>query len=234
MNLWNLWLQITSYVLWFPMQILVVSAILRAGARRYLVFLIYSVVTLLVAFAQIPASIARFQHRETAQWYSLLHSVGQAITYMLALAVVLNLIYRASETVATRRVIRRLANSGSLLFVAISFLVHFQPHALIGIWMTPWTRDLNFAATILDLVLWSLLLGSRNKDQRLLMLVAGMGIMFAGEAIGDGFRTVAIHYRSPGLFRAIFFFVLAADLTFLYIWWQAFRGEAAARRASAS
>ena len=65
-----LWFQICTYVLWFPMQVLVISSIWRAGARRFILFLAYSVVSLLVAFAQIPASVARFQHRTMAPWYT--------------------------------------------------------------------------------------------------------------------------------------------------------------------
>ncbi len=36
--------------------------------------------------------------------------------------------------------------------------------------MTPWTRDLNFGAAILDMGLWALLIGSQRKDRKLLLV----------------------------------------------------------------
>ena len=41
--------------------------------------------------------------------------------------------------------------------------------------MTPWTRDLNFGAAILDLGLWALLIGSRQKDRKLLLVTGALG-----------------------------------------------------------
>jgi hypothetical protein len=222
-----LWLQICSYLLWFPMQVLVITSIMRAGARQYAVFLAYSAVSLLVAFAQIPAAVARYQHRSPVDWYGDVHSIGQGITYALALAVVLNLIYRASETVATRRLLRLVVNMGSLAVVCISLIAHYDRGTSAFRWVTPWSRDLNFMAAILDLVLWSLLLASRKRDDRLLMLTAGLGIMFAGETIGGALQTIAIRYRYRFLAYATVPFVLGVDLAFMYIWWQAFRKESA-------
>jgi hypothetical protein len=222
-----LWFQICTYVLWFPMQVLVISSIWRAGARRFILFLAYSVVSLLVAFAQIPASVARFQHRTMAPWYTLVHSVGQGITYALALAVVLNLIHRASESATGRNILRLVVNLGSLAMVGVSLFFHYDSRLTIEKWVIPWTRDLNFMAAILDLVLWSLLLASRKKDNRLLMLTAGLGIMFAGETIGSALQTMAIRYRSTLLVYTSVPFVLGVDLAFMYIWWQAFRKESA-------
>jgi hypothetical protein len=215
--------QITFYLLWFPMQTLVVAAILRAGSRRYPFFLAYTGVTLVVAFAEIPASVARFRHIARPEWYSALHSLAQGVIYSLALAVVLNLIYRATADVRPRHVIRLIVTAGSILVAGVSLWVHYVPNVKIALWMIFWTRDLNFCAALLDLLLWSLLLASRHRDQRVLMLAGGMGIMFAGEALGDAFRSLAMH--SLILFWLTALFVLAVDLTFLYIWRRAFRLE---------
>jgi hypothetical protein len=220
----SLAIQLASYLLWFPMQTLVVGAILRSGVRRYPFFLAYTGVTLIVAFAEIPASVARFKHTASPEWYSTLHSVAQGAIYSLALAVVLNLIWRATADVRPRHLIRLIVTGGSVLVAGVSLWVHYVPKVKIALWMIFWTRDLNFCAALLDLVLWSLLLASRHRDQRVLMLAGGMGIMFAGEALGDAFRSLAMH--SLILFRLTSTFVLAVDLTFLYIWWRAFRLQA--------
>jgi hypothetical protein len=99
-------------------------------------------------------------------------------------------------------------------------------------WMAPWTRDITFCAAILDLALWAILIGSRSKDSRLLMLSGGMGIMFCGLAIGESLRTIAIHYRSHPIVLAGNALEQIGNIIFLYVWWQTFRREASERIAA--
>jgi hypothetical protein len=86
--------------------------------------------------------------------------------------------------------------------------------------MTPWTRDLNFYAAILGLGLWVLLIGSRQKDRRLLLITGGLGIQFTAGAIGQAVRDMNM---SPALVTAASDFTVLANLARVYIWWQAFR-----------
>jgi hypothetical protein len=223
--------QIFAYLAWFPLEVLVISAVFRAGVRKYPLIFAYSVVSFLIAVAQMPVAFAYFRTNQK-EWYQLLHYTGQGVTYSLILAVVISLIYRASSRLDKKRLVRLLSIAGGLLFAGVSFVVHYNGNTFLGEWITPWTRDLNFCAAVLDLILWALLLMSREKERRLLMLVGGMGIMFAGEAIGDAIRNIAIRYRSRPAFYSATVFVLLADLLFLYIWWQAFRKERVASKAN--
>jgi hypothetical protein len=86
--------------------------------------------------------------------------------------------------------------------------------------MTRWTRDLNFCAAILDLGLWALLIGSRRKEYKLLLITGALGLQFAGGAIGQALRDM-----SPAIVAAASDFLMIANLARLYIWWQAFRGQ---------
>jgi hypothetical protein len=86
--------------------------------------------------------------------------------------------------------------------------------------MTPWTRDLNFCAAILDLGLWALLIGSKKKDYQLLLVTGALGIQFAGGAIGQSLRDM-----SPAIVTAASDFTVITGLMGLYIWWRAFRGK---------
>jgi hypothetical protein len=94
-------------------------------------------------------------------------------------------------------------------------------------WMTLWTRDLNFTSAILDLALWAMLLGSRKRETRLLLLSGGLGIQFTGEAIGQSVREWLPWAFSPGDV-----IISAASLACLWIWWQALRTVPAADPAS--
>ena len=94
--------------------------------------------------------------------------------------------------------------------------------------MTPWTRDLNFGSAVLDLGLWTLLIASREKDRRLLMLSGALGIQFAGEAIGGSIRNLAVAIYGPTaqarpLLMTGNVLIMVANLVCMYIWWQAFR-----------
>jgi hypothetical protein len=122
-------------------------------------------------------------------------------------------------------VLRAALIAGALIVISISFLIHYDGKVRLGVWITPWTRDLKFCAAILDLALWALLLAKRNPDTRLLVLTGGMGIMFAGDAIGESVRHFAIRSRSNPLFLTGNAIAALADLTFLYIWWRCFRHE---------
>ena len=84
--------------------------------------------------------------------------------------------------------------------------------------MTRLTRDLNFCAAILDLGLWALLIGSRKKDYKLLLVTGALGIQFAGGAIGQSLRDV-----SPAMVTVASDFTVITGLARVYIWWQAFR-----------
>jgi hypothetical protein len=107
---------------------------------------------------------------------------------------------------------------GAVIFASVAFLAHYDGKAVVGEWMTLWLRDLNFSAAILDLGLWAMLLASRHKDTRLLLLSGAMGIQFTGEAIGQSLRHLFPWVLSPGDVVT-----LLANLVCLWIWWQALR-----------
>jgi len=73
--------------------------------------------------------------------------------------------------------------------------------------------------------LWAMLLAKRQKDSRLLMLSAGLGIMFAGDAIGESVRSLGKSASLLNLGGSIL--VMLTNLAFFYIWWQTFRAPRA-------
>ncbi len=55
-------------------------------------------------------------------------------------------------------------------------------------WMTFVSRDVALVSTGLNLLLWSVLLSNRNRDQTLLLVSAGMGLQCTIDAIGHALR----------------------------------------------
>ncbi len=219
------WLQIANYLTWFPLSILVMSAILRAGVRRYPLIFACMVVVFLAAAAQIPTSLAfhRVRVNRHDQWYQILHATAEGIYYPLTLLTIANLIYKATATVNARHLIRVVLGVGVPLFVGTSFVIHYNSHVQVAEWTTPLMRDVTFCAAVMDLVLWAALLVAREKDHTLLLLAAGFGINFAGDAVSDAVRSIAIHFWSYPIWASADLLATAANVGWLFIWWQALR-----------
>jgi hypothetical protein len=219
----SLQLQVCSYLLWFPLMLLTIQATLHAGVRRYPLILTYLVCTFLIGVAQAPAALAYHRSYRQGEWLQVVQTAGEVTAYALLLLVVFSLIYQATSHFGGRRMTRTILTAVPLLVIAISFLIHYNPKEPLGVWVTRWTRDLKFCAAVLDMALWSLLLMTRNRNARLLLLTGGMGVMFAGNAIGESVKSLAIARRSNTLFLVGAGLSAAADLAFLFIWWRSFR-----------
>jgi hypothetical protein len=222
-------IQLASWLLWFPLKVLCINAMLKAGVRRYMLPFAYMVVTFLFAAVQVPLSLGfnRSSDPNVGPLYRRLHDWGEVANYTLILAVVLSFVSRATQRVDGRRVIRLAITGVGVLVVGISFWARYDSSMRTGIWITPWTRDVKFCAAILDLALWGLLVTARDRDPRLVLLTGGMGIMFAGEAIGAAIQSIAIPYKSYAIYYTGYSFQVLASALFLYVWWQTFRKEAA-------
>src|SRR5262249_8437331 len=108
----------------------------------------------------------------------------QLVLQIAVYAAVISLIYQASARLTRRERERHSVIAGAILFAGISLLIHYSPALARRDWMTPWLRDVHFCSAILDLLLWTLLMTRPSVDRVLLLLSGGLGIKFAGEAIG--------------------------------------------------
>jgi len=217
--------QVTALLVWIPLSVLVISAMLRGDYRRYPLIFAYVVVDLLSTVAAIPAYWAVYVHRATPaeDLQNLVYWLGEVVAQVLIYAVVIDLIYRASRRLASGRAIRIGVTAGAVIFAAATFAICYTPGVKLGAWMTPWTRDLNFCAAILDVALWGLLIASREKDQRVLLLSGALGIQFTGQAIGESLRQLAIAHHQHWLAQIGGELGVVADILRTYIWWRVFR-----------
>lgn len=239
----DLAIQLISYLVGLPLELLTIAAMLRGGFKRYPFVFAYIVTFFLTTVVEMPTSVAYYWARHVyttpnanidlaAENYTWWYWRDELILQVLVFAVVISLIYYATSRLGSRRLVRLGLIVGAVLFAVISFVTHFRPHALGFVWTTAWTRDLRLCAAVLDLALWAILIASREKDQRLLMLTCALGIMFAGEAVGESVRNLAstfvIQKTGHRVANVGGVIVLLSDLAFLYIWWRAFRSQRAA------
>jgi hypothetical protein len=230
-------LQLICWAIGLPLSLLVIAALLRGGYRLFPVLFIYQIVDFLMTVASLPPYFAYYFYRDPgartrmAQWFWWDELLLQPLVY----AVVISLIYRATEKAPARGLVRGVLIGGAVLIAGASFLFHYHPELPNGDWMAFWTRDLTFSSAILDLALWALLLASRIKDTRLLLVSGGLGIQFTGEAIGESLRSMAVQHRSRTLSFTGSLITTLVDLLSVYIIWQAFRnykGADAKKRAA--
>ncbi len=213
--------QVVAWTIAVPLELLVIGALLRGHYRRYPFFFLYCLGYFLTTAIDISVNTAYFAGIRGAKgnrvfWYWTNEGIMQALVF----ALVISLIYHATKNIGPRRMVRVLLVAGAILFAGISFLVHYGPHVALSTWMTPWSRDLNFSSTILDLALWAMLIGSREKDKRLLLLSGSLGIQFTSEAIGEAIRAIS---HGIGGVMAGNILMLVANVSVLYIWWRTFR-----------
>jgi hypothetical protein len=213
-------LQVAAWAIAVPLEILIIAALLQGHYRRYPLFFLYAIGNFLTTVIDISVNVAYYMRVLGAKgmrvrWYWIDEGVVQVLVY----ALVISLIYHATKSIGPRRLIRTLLVVGAVLFGGVSFLIHYRPELMVSTWMTPWTRDLNFCSAILDLALWAMLIGSREKDKRLLLLSGSLGILFTSEAIGEAIRSIS---GSAGVLAGNLL-MLIANLLVLYIWWRTFR-----------
>ncbi len=220
----KLWFQVAMYVVAVPFELMVIAVLLRGGQyRRYPFIFIYAVADLLTTVLESPFAI-RYTLTDTPATkhaYSLVFWINERIMQVLVLLLVITLVYDATKHFRSRRTLLTGIVCVTMLLAAISLLYHMHDtRTLPGNfrYMTPWTRDLNFGAALLDMGLWALLIGSQRKDRKLLLVTGALGIQFTGAAIGQALRDT-----SPAIVAIAGDFVVLTNLARLYIWWQAFR-----------
>jgi hypothetical protein len=215
--------QYASWLIGLPLEVLIIASLLRGAYRRFPLLLVYSVALFLTTVIEISVNQAYFSGTALAHSRATFYWVDEGIREGLQFAVVLSWAYLATGNLRSRNLVRVALISAGIAVAGISFLVHHQNELAAGVgrwrWMTLWVRDVAFAAAILDLAVWALLLAYRHKDTQLLLLTGGLGIQFTGDAIGESIRFL-LHSSAIGPGEAV---EMVASLATFWIWWQALR-----------
>src|ERR1035437_1763798 len=177
-------LQVCAYLFGVPLELMVIAALLHGEYRRYPFIFLYAVVDLLTTILEIQPPAYGSGNAEARHRWVQMFWINERIMQVLVFLLVISLVYSATKHLRPRRTLLIGIICGTVLVAAISFWAHYDPNLPSGRYMTRWTRDLNFCAAILDLGLWALLIGSRQKNYKLLLITGALGIQFTGGAIG--------------------------------------------------
>ena len=211
------YLQWALWIIGISLQVLVVTSLLRGPYRRFPFVLAYSVILFLTSVVEIASMVdtAGFATSASARYYWVNDLILTSLTY----CVVISLIYGSLSPERRARTGRWLI-IGAALIALISATLH-RDDVYMSLERTKLSRDLNFMAAAMDMLLWLILIASRRNDRELLMVSGGLGIQFTGAAIGHSLRQL-----SQGSKFAIFaggLIVVLTHLIMLFVWWQAFR-----------
>src|SRR5664279_2882968 len=205
---------VCAYLLGLPLELTIIAVLLRSGEyRRYPFIFLYTVVDLLTTILEIQPALAYGSRTPQARHeWALMFWYNERIMQVLVFLLVISLVYSATKHLRPRRTLLLGIICGTILFAAISFWFQYDPNPLaVSRYMTRWTRDLNFCAAILDLGLWALLIGSREKDYKLLLITGALGLQFTGGAIGQALRDM-----SPAIVTVAGDFTVITNLARLY------------------
>jgi hypothetical protein len=208
-----------QYVLWcvgVALQILVISALLRGPYKRFPFVLAYCLTLFLTTVVEIASLVDRQVFSRSAAHY---YWFNDLILTSLVYCVVISLIYGSLDEAHRARVGRWLILA-AVLVALVSATLH-KDDAYKSLERTKLSRDLNFTAAFLDMLLWLILIAKRRKERLLLMLSGGLGIMFSGAAIGHSVRELS--QRSRWALFAGGMIVVLTHFGCLFVWWQAFR-----------
>jgi len=157
--------------------------------------------------------------------YARLYYSNDVLVDLFRFVLVILLIYRASEG-ATKRVSGRALAGLVVLMIVLPFVLFhptFNPFPKPP-WFNSTSELLNFGAAIMNLMLWATLIASRNRDTKLLMVSAGLGVVVTGTAIAYGVQILA----GQGAFGTMSFFMNLTQLAGWTLWCWAFRPAGAA------
>src|SRR5438309_8365393 len=165
----DLAIQLCSYLVGLPLELLTIAAMLRGGFKRYPFVFAYVVTYFLTTVAEMPSSVFYYYYKlilplpnkrvdQAAEAYTWWYWRDEALLQVLVFAVVISLIYYATAKLGPRRIVRLGLIAGAVLFALISFLLRYHPlpNVSYGLWATEWARDLRLCAAILDLALWAM------------------------------------------------------------------------------
>lgn len=195
------------------MQILVLWRLIFRN-RKYPALLLYILALIAATIVETVSYIQR-----NVQLYRRAYWTDEIVLDILVFMVALSFINRALRNDRRRTLILSLLLVAALTVAAVSsaFVQTSMDDVMTGI-----SRNLLFFATVINLVLWILLIRSGAIDRYLLLLSGALGIQTTGETI-----THALHYflHAPSTDWISSTVSVLTHLACMFIWWKALGQE---------
>jgi hypothetical protein len=206
-------------------QIALIFFLLRSSSfRRYPFLLLYSILQL--AITGVEEYVYRV-YSLGSSFYGKLYWTDEVIMDLLLFLMVIVLTYRALESSPLRAGMGRLLGAIVVIVVTVPFVL-FSARRFSTPWFDGTSQLLNFGGAIMNLGLWTALIGTKKRDPLLLTVSAGLGVAVTGAAIAFGLRRftppTSTAQQLANLFKTLTYLASVA------IWCWAFRPSARKNR----
>ena len=168
------------------LQLVLLYLLIRGPFRRY--FLIFAYCLAQTAQTVIDGLVLR-QYGVSSSQYKTVFWTDAIVVDLLLLLIVIVLTKQAAEGSPLGSKMIRLLGIVSVIIVALPFVVLKGP-LFYTRWFNGTDQILNFGAAIMNLGLWTALLGSKKRDPQLLTVTAGLGARVAATAVLLGLRQI--------------------------------------------
>ncbi len=200
-------------------QGVVIVFLLCGPFRRYPVLLLYCVLQLATTLTE--GYVLRVFGEGPI--FRKLYWTDEVSLDLLLFLMVIMLTYRALEASPMRAGMGRLLGAVVLIVLVVPFAL-FSARRFSTAWFDGTSQLLNFGAAIMNLGLWTALIGTKKRDPLLLSVSAGLGVAVTGAAIAFGLRrftpTLSTPQQLVNLFKTITYLASVA------IWCWALRPRA--------
>jgi hypothetical protein len=208
-------LQAISVVL----QLLLLYLLLRGPFRRYFVLFVFSLAQL------ITTALEQWVFYTVGTSGSLYRNVfwtDEVVIDLLMFLLVITLTYQALENSPMRAAAGKLLFAVVMLALILPFVIYYRYPIFSTRWFNGTSQILNFGAAVMNLALWTALIGSKRRDRQLLTVSVGLGLAVAGQAVGFGLRQFTTNHVGRD---AAYLFLLLIHLTGIGVWCWAFWKE---------
>jgi len=200
------------------LQAFLVISLLRGSLRKYRILFLYAVATLVTTLLEVVVS--QTSGRENHLFRTLYWSDEIALDLLLFLMVI-SLTFMAMEGNPLRAKAGRVLITIVAVVVILPFVVFQRPVSTNwNPWFASTSQLLSFGAAIMNLGLWTALLGSRRRDPQLLMVSAGLGVAVTGAAIAYGVRRFIPQTGARWIPNLL---INATHVASMFLWCWAFR-----------
>jgi len=165
----------------------IIVFLLRGPFRRYPLVLLYCALQLAANLSEDYVLRVLGEPRDTSRLFITLYWTDEVVLDLVLFLLVIAMTYRALEGSPMRAGIGRFLGAVVLIVLVVPFVLFHSRRFGTG-WYNSTSQLLNFGAAIMNLGLWTALLGTKKRDPLLLRVSAGLGIAVTGAAIAYGLR----------------------------------------------
>ena len=209
------------------LQVLLVFLLLRGPIRKYFIIFLYSVVYLSTSVVEV---IVSRQGGKLTPLYARVYWTDEIVLDLLLFLLVIVLALRATAQSPLRGAVAKLLLVVTVLALVLPFVIGTS-RFFSARWFRLTSQILNFGGALMNLGLWTGLIGSKKREAELLVVSAGLGIAVAGQAIYYGIRLLT---ANPLLRSFSDVLNVLTHIAGVAIWCWAFRPKVGARSGSAT